>query len=71
MKTGKRPSKKTKQVTAPITIKGCNFTVMPEATEAVVARAESIKAVAEAFSKVADALKAGTNSAPLIEIKSK
>lgn len=66
-------AKKTKkQPQAPATvIQNCTFTVMPEAKEAVVERAAAIKAVAEAFAKVADALKAGTNSSPLIEIKSK
>lgn len=61
-----------KQAPPPATvIQNCNFTVMPEATEAVVERAAAIKAMAEAFSRVADALKAGTNSAPIIEIKQK
>lgn len=64
-------AKKPKQQPPQTVIQNCNFTVMPESTEAVVERASAIKAMAEAFSKVADALKAGTNSAPIIEIKQK
>ena len=49
-------------------IKNCSFHVHPEPEMAIAERARAVIAVAEAFTKLAETLKTGTFSTPIINI---